>query len=65
MLMTKRDAQLLIINFIPKFMSALHVSNETSRSSSGEQHNALYYTVQSVQSCYKASLSALKAARLA
>ena len=29
----------------------LHVSNESSRSSSGAQHNILYYTVHSVQSC--------------
>ena len=27
------------------FLSALHVSNESSRSSSGAQHNILYYTV--------------------
>ena len=27
------------------FLSALHVSNESSRSSSGEWHNILYYTV--------------------
>ena len=27
------------------FLSALHVSNETSLSSSGAQHNILYYTV--------------------
>ena len=27
------------------FLSALHVSNESSRSSSGAQHNVLYYTV--------------------
>ena len=42
-------------------LSALHVSNESSRSSSGAQHNILYYTVQSVQSvqsCYQASLAA-------
>ena len=33
------------------FVSALHVSNESSRSSSGACHNILYYTEQSVQSC--------------
>ena len=33
------------------FLSALHVSNESSRSSSGSRRNILYYTVQSVQSC--------------
>ena len=33
------------------FLSALHVSNESSRSSSGARHNILHYTVQSVQSC--------------
>ena len=33
------------------FLSALHVSNEYSRSSSGARYNVLYYTVQSVQSC--------------
>ena len=27
------------------FLSALHVSNESSRSSSGAQHNILYYTI--------------------
>ena len=27
------------------FLSALHVSNESSRSSSGALHNILYYTV--------------------
>ena len=32
------------------FLSALHVSNESSRSSSGAWHNILYYTVL-VQSC--------------
>ena len=32
------------------FLSALHVSNESSRLSSGARHNILYYTVQSVQS---------------
>ena len=31
--------------FIPQFLSALHVSNESSRSSSGARHNVLYYTV--------------------
>ena len=41
----QRDVQFLIINFIPKFLSALHVSKETSRSSSGAQHNALHYAV--------------------
>ena len=30
------------------FLSAVHVSNESSRSSSGAQRNVLYYTVQSV-----------------
>ena len=41
------------------FLSALHVSNESSRSSSGTQHNILYYNlVQSVQSCYQAGLVA-------
>ena len=36
------------------FLSALHVSNKSSRSSSAARHNILYYTVQlvqSVQSC--------------
>ena len=33
------------------FMSAAHVSNKSSRSSSGARYNILYYTVQSVQSC--------------
>jgi hypothetical protein len=34
-----------------RFLSALHVSNKSSRSSSGALHNVLYYTVQSVQLC--------------
>ena len=42
------------------FLSALHVSNESSRSSSEAQYNTLYYTVQSVQSCYQASLASIK-----
>ena len=42
-----------------RFLSALNVSNESSRSSSGARHNILYYTVQAVQSCYQASLAAL------
>ena len=33
------------MNFIPQFLSALHVSNESSRSSSGAQHNILYYSL--------------------
>ena len=33
------------------FLSAVHVSNESSRSSSRARHNILYYTVQLVQSC--------------
>ena len=33
----QRHALFLIIKFIPKFLSALHVSNETSHSSSGAQ----------------------------
>ena len=32
------------------FLSALHVSNESSRSTSGAQHHILYDAVQSVQS---------------
>ena len=40
------------------FLSALHVSNESCRSSSGAQRNILYYTIQLVQSCYQASLAA-------
>ena len=39
------------------FLSALHISNESSRSSSAARHNILYYTVQSVQSV-QASLAA-------
>ena len=31
--------------FIPQFLSALHVSKESSRSSLGARHNILYYTV--------------------
>ena len=33
------------------FLSALHVSHVSSRSSSGGRHNILYYPVQSVQLC--------------
>ena len=35
------------------FLSALHVSKVSSSSSSGAQHDILYYTVQSVQSCLR------------
>ena len=38
------------------FLSALHVSNESSRSSSGGRHNIPYHTVQSVQSCRRVQL---------
>ena len=31
--------------FLSQFLSALHVSKESSRSSSAAWHNALYYTV--------------------
>jgi hypothetical protein len=33
------------IYLLNSFLSALHVSNESSRSSSGAEHNILYYTV--------------------
>ena len=36
------------------FLSALHVSNESCRSSSGARRNILYYTVQLEQSCRQA-----------
>ena len=55
----QRDAQFLWSILFHSFLSALHVSNESSRSSSGAQHNILYYThslVQSVQSCCKHDL---------
>ena len=44
----QRDARwtFLIINILfHSFLSALHVSNECSRSSSGARQNILYYTV--------------------
>jgi hypothetical protein len=44
------------------FVSALHVSNESSRSSSGAQHNILYYIVwynhTGKYSCYEAAILA-------
>ena len=40
------DCTILIIHFYPTvFLSALHVSNESSRSSSGARLNILYYVV--------------------
>ena len=45
----QRDAQFCYNQFLFHiFLSALHVSNESSRSSSGARHNILYYTVQCV-----------------
>ena len=41
----QRDAQFLESIFIPQILSALHVSNESSHSSSGARHNILCYTV--------------------
>ena len=41
----QRNAQFLWSIFIPRFLSALHVSNESSSSSSGARYNILYYTV--------------------
>jgi hypothetical protein len=41
------------------FLSALQVSSESSRSSSGAWYNILYYTVQSVQSCCKHAVAHL------
>ena len=38
------------------FVSALHVSKESSRSLSGAQNDVLYYTVQWVQSCRRVQL---------
>ena len=44
----QQDAQILIICFhYTVFLSALHVSKESSRSSSRARHDILYYTVQS------------------
>ena len=42
----QRDAQFCYNQFIPQFLSALHVSNESSLSSSGTQNSVLYTTVQ-------------------
>ena len=42
----QRDAQLLWSIVIPQFLSALHISKESIRSSSGARHNILYYTVR-------------------
>ena len=49
----KRERHVLMTNemhssynqFFPQFFSVLHVSNESSRSSSGTRHNILFYTV--------------------
>ena len=41
----KNEITILINNFIPLFLSALHVSNEFIRSSSAALHNILYHTV--------------------
>ena len=38
------------------FLSALHVSNESSRSSSGARHNILYYTHSTIGTIVQASL---------
>ena len=46
------------------FLSALHVSSESLRPSSGAQRNVLYYTVQSVQSRCKNFLSQIQIIRL-
>ena len=54
----QRDAILLINNFYSTVFLAVHVSNEFTCSTSGALPNILYYTVQSVQSCYQASLAA-------
>ena len=54
----QRDAQFLWSILFHSFSSALHVSKESILSSSAARHNILYYTVQSVQSCYQASLAA-------
>ena len=42
------------------FLSVLHVSNESSRSSSGARHNILYYTVQSVQACRRLACTTVR-----
>ena len=41
----QRDAQYLPSVLFDSFSSVLHVSNESSRSSSGARHNILYYAV--------------------
>ena len=41
----QRDAQFLKSILFHRFLSALHVSKESSRSSSGARHNILYHTV--------------------
>ena len=46
------------------FLSALHVSKESSRSSSEARHNMLYYTVQSVQSCRRVQQLAARLTRM-
>ena len=56
-LMTNEMHNSVIINFIPQFLSAVHVSNEFSRSSSRAQNNVLFYTVRynrtGESSCYE------------
>ena len=64
-LMTNR-CTIIIINFYSTvFLFALHVSNESSRSSSGARHNILYYTVWYNRYNRAGESSCLKAARLA
>ena len=43
------------------FLSALHVSKESSRSSSGAQHNILYYTHSTIGTIVQASLDRISA----
>ena len=46
------EMTILVINFYSTvILSAVHVSDESSRSSPAARHNILYCTVQSVQSC--------------
>ena len=54
----QRDA-LFLYNQFYSTVFVLHVSNESSRSSSGARHNILYYTIGTIGTIVQASLGRL------
>ena len=51
----QREAEFLLINFIPPFFLALHVPNESSHSSPGALPSILYHAVGTIlQACLAA-----------